>query len=63
MPFAPLWSSAFNTPGGQLSNATVENRFRQAKSHLMPGERLPYGTFFSKNLAALNSIVPRLVSS
>ena len=61
MPFCPLWSSAHAFPRQTLSNATVENNFRQIKSKYRAGQRLTYSEFVAERYSALQNLLPILV--
>ena len=61
MPFTSLWTSALPQPGTRLSNACVENHFRQIKSGLISGKRKSHAEFVGERYSSIQNLLPRLV--
>jgi len=62
MPFCPLWSSAFDLVPKRLSNAVVENHFKQVKEKIPQNKRETYAEFISSRYCSVKKLLPRLVS-
>lgn len=60
MALAPFWTAA-TLPCGVLSNAVVENHFRDMKQKKVPGLRLTLAMFVSSRYAATVRKITRVV--
>jgi len=62
MPYTPLWTAALSKEKKALSNATVENHFRQVKSSLKRGQRFTITQFVGERFKSIKNLTARIVS-
>lgn len=61
MALAPFWSAITVTCDQQLSNAEVENHFRDMKGKMQAGQRLTLASFVSSRYNSMKQKLARVV--